>query len=46
MRKALDTRCRENRNTFYAQQLFSVGRAVYEIMRKDMVEPYRPQIAI
>jgi hypothetical protein len=46
MRNVSDKSCRENENTFYVQKLFSENRAVYTIMRKNMVEPDRSQMAI
>ena len=37
--------CRENRNThFTLNKFFSKNRAVYDIIRKNMVEPDRPQM--
>jgi hypothetical protein len=41
------TKVIEKINTqFFAQYRFSENRAVYEIMRKNMVELERPQMAI
>jgi hypothetical protein len=37
-------RYRENKNTQFMFDIFSENRAVYEIMRKNMVQPGRPQI--
>jgi hypothetical protein len=46
MRTVSDKCCRENQNTFCAQNPFPESRVVYEIMWKNMVEPDRPQMAI
>ena len=39
MRNVLDKSCRENRNTFYVQQIFSENLASDEIMSKHVVQP-------
>jgi hypothetical protein len=36
----------KNKNTFRVELLFLESRAVYEIMRKNMSEPDRPQMTI
>ena len=39
--------CRENQNThFFGSVIFVENRLVYEIMWKNIVEPYRPQMTI
>jgi hypothetical protein len=48
MRGVADKTWRENLNihfTFYDYFFFFENRAVYEIMWKNMVQPYRPQMA-
>jgi hypothetical protein len=39
MRNVLDKSFRETQNRFYGQLRFSVSRAVYEIMWKNMAQP-------
>ena len=47
MRNVSDKRCRDNPNThFVFNKFFSENYAVYEIMWKNMVETYRPQMTI
>ena len=36
----------KSKYTFYVQLLFSENRAVYEIMRKNILQPDRPQMTI
>jgi len=38
MRNVSDKSCRENENTFYIQQCFSINCAIYEILLKNIVE--------
>jgi hypothetical protein len=45
MRNVLEKFVEKNQNTFYVQKNLSENRAVYVIMLKNMVEPYRSQIA-
>jgi hypothetical protein len=45
MRNVADKSCRENPNTFYVPYIFFFENGtVYEIMRKNIVEPERPQV--
>jgi hypothetical protein len=46
MRNFSDKSCRENKNTFYVEKLFSGNHAVYDIMSKNVVEPERSWIKI
>jgi len=46
MKNALDKNCRENQNTFYAQQRLSKNRTVYEIMSKIMVQSVSSQFTV
>ena len=49
MRNVSDAGSRRNENTFYVKKLFFFFfeyRAVYEIMRKNIVEPGRPQMTV
>ena len=47
MRKASDKTCRENQNThFMFDNFFFNNSTFYEIMRKNMVIPERPQMTI
>jgi len=41
-----DKICRENRNTFYAQRLFSKNCALYETMWRNTVNPDRTQMTL
>jgi hypothetical protein len=47
MRNVSHTSCRENQNTHFTfSNFFPENRAIYEIIRKIMVEPGRPQMTI
>jgi hypothetical protein len=46
MRNVSDESCREDHNTLLCSIPFSEDHAVYEIMRKNMVELDRPQVII
>jgi len=47
MRNVSDKSCRENQNThFKLNNLSPENRAVYEIMRKNMTRPDRPQMTM
>ena len=47
MRNVSDKSCTENQNThFMFSNFFSENRAVYEIMRKNIVDPGRPPMTI
>jgi hypothetical protein len=46
MRNVSDKGCRENQSThFMVNNFFSEKRVVYEIIRRNMVEPDMPQMA-
>ena len=38
--------CAENQNPHFIFSVFFESRAVYEIMQKDMIEPYWPEMTI
>ena len=44
--KCLSRICTENQNTFYVQLPSSENRALFEIMWKSVVEPYKPQMTM
>ena len=47
MRNVSNESCTENQNTYFAfSDLFSENRAVYEIMRKDILERGGPLMAV
>ena len=47
MKQFPDTICRENQSTHFAHMNFiSENHAVYEIIRKYMIQPERPQLTI
>jgi len=37
---------KNRKNTFYVEHIFNENHAVYEIMRKNMAGPDRPQMEI
>jgi len=46
MRNVLDTSCGHNRGHILFAITFSKNRAVYEKMKKNVVQPDRPQMTI
>lgn len=43
MKNVLNTRWRENQNSFHIEQCFTRNHAMYEIMWKNKVWPGKPQ---
>jgi hypothetical protein len=47
MRNVSDKSCKENQHTHFPfNNHFSVNRAIYEIMWKNMIKPDRPQMTV
>jgi len=46
MRNVSDKICRENQNTFYVQKRSFENLAVCEILWKNMVQTYMPQMTL